>query len=587
MLTALVAATLLCADPATEQAELLKVFRGEFVQITPGQGKFPRACQIGSNDAGPDGAETPAMEVKLARPFWIAKYETTQNLWQAVMGANPSRWTGPRNSAEMLTREEARKFCRLVTQRMRAAKLIDADQEVRLPSEAEWEYCARAGTTTKFSWGDDATSANDYAWHKGNAAGNDPPVGAKKPNPWGLYDMHGYLREWCDDDWSARYQPAIRDGAPWRDRGAAQGVTRGGSWKEDARDLASGRRFATDLETRDDAIGLRCVLCAGRAVPEAGQFQPTAQADFIPADSKLELLWGEGEFTEGPALAPDGSIFFSDIGNAIHRFDPATKKTALFRQPSGRANGLMFDREGRLVACEGANSGGNRRISITTGIAGAKDGEVKTLSAGFDGKKFNSPNDLAIDARGNVYFTDPRYVGGEPRDLDFEAIFLVQPDGTTKIATREVQKPNGILVSPDGEQVYASDNNPGGNRHLAAFDIQADGALAGKKVLHDFGDGRGIDGMTLDAEGAIYAAAGTGEKAGIYVFGPSGKPLAFLPTPGDPTNCAFGGGDDGDSKTLYITSALGPTRDSKEPKYGLFRIKLAKRGFHVVKLKQP
>jgi gluconolactonase len=292
------------------------------------------------------------------------------------------------------------------------------------------------------------------------------------------------------------------------------------------------------------------------------------------------MVWGEGDFTEGPALAPDGSILFSDIGDAIYRYDPKTGKTELFRRPSGRANGLMFNQQGDLIACEGANTGGNRRISITTGIQGAKDGTVKTLADRYDGKRFNSPNDLAIDASGRVYFTDPRYVGGEPRELDFEAVFLVAIDGVVKIATREVTKPNGILVSPDGKTVYLADNNPQGNRHLVAFAVKSDGTLEGKRVLFDFGGGRGIDGMALDTAGNIYAAAGTRDKAGVYVFDPAGQPLAFLPTPGDPTNCEFGGGSD--SSTLYVTCAN--SRDAGT-KYGLYRVKVNATGHHVVQLK--
>jgi gluconolactonase len=143
-----------------------------------------------------------------------------------------------------------------------------------------------------------------------------------------------------------------------------------------------------------------------------------------------------------------------------------------------------------------------------------------------------------------------------------------------------VQKPNGIIITPDGKAAYVSDNNPQGNRHLTAFAVQADGTLANKRVLHDFGTGRGIDGMTLDRKGNIYATAGTGDKAGIYVFSPDAKHLAFVPTPGDPTNCCFGGSEE--DGTLYITAA-----NSKEPgtKYGFFRIKLNAQGYHVVKLR--
>ncbi len=275
--------------------------------------------------------------------------------------------------------------------------------------------------------------------------------------------------------------------------------------------------------------------------------------------SSLEVLWADGEFTEGPALAPDGSIVFSDIGNRMLRFDPKTKQVAVYRDPSGRSNGLKFDARGRLVACEGGNTGGNRRISITE-----PDGKVRTLADRWDGKRFNSPNDLAIGPRGQVYFTDPRYVGNDPRDIDFEGVFLVEPDGKVTLATRDVQKPNGIIVTPDGKTVYVADNNPKGVLHLLAFRVQADGSLGEKRILYDFKTGRGIDGMTLGRDGNIYATAGTGARGGVYVFSPAGgEPKGFIPTPGDPTNCCFGA----DGATLYITAGAGP-------KFGLYRIRV-------------
>lgn len=277
-----------------------------------------------------------------------------------------------------------------------------------------------------------------------------------------------------------------------------------------------------------------------------------------PERGTLELLWADGEFTEGPALAPDGSIVFSDIGNRMMRFDPGTKRVTVYRDPSGRSNGLKFDAQGRLVACEGGNTGGNRRISITEA-----SGQVRTLADRWEGKRFNSPNDLAITPKGGVYFTDPRYVGNDPRDLDFEGVFLVEPDGKVKLATRDVQKPNGIIVTPDGGTVYVADNNPKGVLHLLAFRVQADGTLADKRVLYDFKTGRGIDGMALGRDGNLYATAGTGPKGGIYVFTPAGEPKGFIPTPGDPTNCCFSA----DGSTLYITAGAGA-------KFGLYRIRI-------------
>lgn len=255
---ALVAVCLLAAAPEAkplDTAALLKTFREEFVAITPGTGKFPAQVEV------VDGKRTRTLKAPAA--YQIAKYEVPQNLWEAVMGANPSRWKGPRNSVEMLSFDEAQAFCRRATQLMRAAKLIEPSQEVRLPTEVEWEYAARAGASTRYSFGDDVKDLDAYAWHTGNAAGNDPPVGAKKPNAWGLYDMHGYLWEWCDVD----AKPAAGDKADAK-RPTEQAL-RGGSWKDAGDELRIDHRWLTKRYVRDDAVGLRCVL-APTADPESG-----------------------------------------------------------------------------------------------------------------------------------------------------------------------------------------------------------------------------------------------------------------------------------------------------------------------------
>lgn len=246
-------------NPSTEAMELLKTFRDEFVEITPGKGKFPDRFTMGRG--GGSAAERPPHVVAFDYAFQVAKYETPQNLWEAVMGGNPSRWKGDRNSVEMLSYADAVQFCRKITKQLRAAKLIEENQVVRLPSEAEWEYVARAGSETIYSFGDDAEKLDDYGWYHGNAAGNDPPVGAKKPNAWGLYDVHGYLWEWCLDSWHENYEGAPGDGSAWTDGGdAKRGVLRGGSWKDPAQRLASSFRLAAEKTLRDDAVGLRCVL---------------------------------------------------------------------------------------------------------------------------------------------------------------------------------------------------------------------------------------------------------------------------------------------------------------------------------------
>ncbi len=299
-------------------------------------------------------------------------------------------------------------------------------------------------------------------------------------------------------------------------------------------------------------IALSLVLCSSAAEDYA----------IVPDGAKLEQVWTGGSFTEGPAYGPDHYVYFSDIGNRIMRYDPASGQTAVYREPSGRANGLDFDPQGRLVAAEGANTGGNRRITITE-----KDGTVRVLCDRWNGKRFNSPNDVTIDTRGRVYFTDPRYVGDEKREIDTESVYRVDPDGTVTQIITDVQKPNGIILSPDMKVLYLADSNTGKRAYLLAYPLKEDGTVGAGKLLHDFGKDRGIDGMCVDGKSNIYGAAGAGKTGGVYVFNPEGKQLAFIPVPETPTNCVFGGKD---RKTLYVTAGK-----------SLYRITLKLEGFAV------
>lgn len=265
MLPLFLVAAAMTAEPTDAQRVLLQTFRDEFISLVPGDGeneKIPAEFTMG-DDSG-DESQRPAHRVKLAAPFQIARYEVPQNLWEAVMGRNPSKWKGPRNSVEMLSFDDAQAFCRKATKLMRTAELIGPKQAIRLPSEAEWEYAARAGTTTRYSFGDDARLLVDFGWFHGNAAGNDPPVGAKKPNAWKLYDVHGYLWEWCADAWHDDYSGAPADGSAWTAGDGKRRVLRGGSWKDDAERLTSAYRRAEDASFKDDAVGLRCVLAEER-----------------------------------------------------------------------------------------------------------------------------------------------------------------------------------------------------------------------------------------------------------------------------------------------------------------------------------
>lgn len=259
---ALSALLLVWAAPAQQNdkgKKILQTFADEFVALTPGKGDFPASFEMGSSsDKAPD-AEKPATKVTLKKPFAIAKYEVTQELYQLVMGKNPAKWRGPRNSVEMITHDDANTFCTKVTDLLRKQKLIGEKDVIRLPSESEWEYCCRAGTKTAYSFGDDVKKIGDFSWYKENSPGNDPPVGKKKANPWGLYDLHGYVSEWCADDWHDSLKDVPTDGSPRRKKDEKDRVIRGGSFADPAEQHRSAYRDHKPSDHKSDRIGFRCV----------------------------------------------------------------------------------------------------------------------------------------------------------------------------------------------------------------------------------------------------------------------------------------------------------------------------------------
>jgi gluconolactonase len=287
-------------------------------------------------------------------------------------------------------------------------------------------------------------------------------------------------------------------------------------------------------------------------------------------------------FTEGPAAAADGSVYFSDIANnRIMKHTPGAEFAEVFRCPSGRANGLLFDPQGRLLACEGNEFGdndGNRRITRTDLATGA----VEVLTDNFEGKKYNAPNDIAACSNGFIFFTDPCYGDRNMMELEHDSVFRISPDGEVTIAITqpEIQRPNGISLSPDEKTMYLVDSCPivGGNRKIWAFDLADDGSLSNQRVLIDFAPGRGGDGMAVDSQGNLYIAAGISRPRGphesadvppgIWIFNPQGGIQGRIPIPEDVlTNVTFGGDD---LRSLYI--AAGKT---------LFTIRVAIPGFVV------
>jgi len=200
--------------------------------------------------------------------------------------------------------------------------------------------------------------------------------------------------------------------------------------------------------------------------------------------------------TEGPAVDAEGNVFFSDIANNRIMKRAPDGKVSVWRADSGRANGNMFDAEGRLVTCEGGEfgPGGRRRITRTN----MRTGEVEVLTDRYEGKRYNSPNDLVIDTEGRIYFTDPRYGDRSDMEMDVEAVYRLDPGGrvTRLLWQPTIQRPNGITISPDNRTLYVVDSNPGpgGNRKIWAFEIATDGTLSGQRVVYDFAPGRGRTG---------------------------------------------------------------------------------------------
>jgi len=316
------------------------------------------------------------------------------------------------------------------------------------------------------------------------------------------------------------------------------------------------------------------LLTSAALAADPGIFKPGA---------KLEPLWEEGGFTEGAAAGPDGKLYFSDFAQPFESgparvmcFNPATGKTTVYCPDSGMGNGLMFTRDGRLIGCCASPSGGHRAL-----VEFKPDGSVRIIVDRFEGKRFNSPNDLEIDRAGRIYFTDPKYVGGEAMELDRFLVFRLDPDGQLRVATADITKPNGIALSPDQKTLYVAETDNGsakanletgfamGRMTLNAFPVAADGSLGAKRVLVDFGNQTGIDGMAVDTAGRIYAAVRSDKRFGMAVYSPEGKELAFLPTPELPTNCCFGLKGD-ELHTLYITAGK-----------GFYRIKTQATGYHA------
>jgi gluconolactonase len=308
------------------------------------------------------------------------------------------------------------------------------------------------------------------------------------------------------------------------------------------------------------ALTRSCVALAALAVGASPSIQ--AREAIFAEGAKPQLLQEQGA-GEGPAWHPELGLLTSGGGHIFRR--DRSGQVSLYRENAG-TNGLLLDREGRLVMCEPAQ----RRVTRLE-----TDGRLTILCDRYNGRRLNQPNDLAIDSRGRIYFSDPQYGDRsrmEQKDAAgrrVESIYRIDPHGeVTRITRHEVDRPNGLAITPDDKYLYVAENTNNvidGPRKLWRFSLTTDGEIGPgtQKLIYDWGKSRGPDGVKLDAAGRLFVAAGLNKQnppfetqprptAGIYVFSPEGELLEFLPIPRDEvTNCAFG---DDDLKTLYITA---------------------------------
>jgi gluconolactonase len=255
--------------------------------------------------------------------------------------------------------------------------------------------------------------------------------------------------------------------------------------------------------------------------------------DGIGAVEKVESGF---QFTEGPQWVPArGTLLFSDIPmSTIFEVQPPST-ISVFVNPTNNTNGIGLDEAGLIITCE--HSG--RRVARTLA-----DGSIVTVIDNYQGKKLNSPNDVIVRKDGNLYFTDPPYgLGGNPSDLGFNGVYQVRPaGGGTALITNDMQRPNGVALSPDGNTLYVDDTQTG---ELRAYPLGPDGSAGAAQKLAT--TSANPDGMTVDDLGNIYVS----DAAGIEVFRPDGTLIGAIAVPEKPTNCAFGGDD---RLTLYVTA---------------------------------
>ncbi|HDQ46066.1 MAG TPA: T9SS type A sorting domain-containing protein [bacterium] len=253
----------------------------------------------------------------------------------------------------------------------------------------------------------------------------------------------------------------------------------------------------------------------------------------VPEGAVLEHLESGFQLCEGPFWHPDGYLLFSDVWSSIIYSWSEENGLATFLSPSGQANGITMDLEGRLIIAQ-------HRARQVGRIE--EDGTITPLATHYDGKRFHSPNDLTVKSDGAIFFTDPPW-GGNPSEMNFHGVYRIPPNGgDPQLLAGDITYPNGIAFSPDESRLYVDDSN---GKNIFVFDVIDDTALANKRVFANLGGTQGADGIKVDGTGNIWIAG----SVGVAVYSPDGDRIGSITVPGTVTNLTFGGVN---GKMLYI-----------------------------------
>ncbi|MEM1136234.1 MAG: SMP-30/gluconolactonase/LRE family protein [Bacteroidota bacterium] len=274
--------------------------------------------------------------------------------------------------------------------------------------------------------------------------------------------------------------------------------------------------------------------------------------DFFDLTFQPKIIADNSTLAEGPAVDSQGNLYYSDQpGDKISKVTPSGE-VSVYIHPAGVTNGIAFDNNGKMILCQSGsdNYPQNPDAALRRIVRIENSDSITVLADTYKNNRFIAPNDLCVDKKNRIYFTDPWY-GNESveKSQPVSGVYRIDSPGNVVLIISDLQRPNGILISPDQKKLFVSDR---GTQLLHQYALAEDGSVQHEKVVYDFSPDRGIDGMCMDIKGNIYGAAGKEKTTGIYVINPkTNSQVAYYPFPETAFNLAFGGKD---SKSLFVAS---------------------------------